>query len=262
MLCLKINYVDMKKFRVYMVICTLLLQSNYLISQNQTNTNSSDFEKRLSNLENYKENINTVSKIEVQAAKEELKKEFDSDYKNVRNLLALILGLGLPTTLYAVYMMYWGFSKKMKNIINEKIETIVEHKREEIIKLINNQEFEKNLKNNKKLLVISENEDAQDEIKRMMSNFKFKNLTFRINKSFQNMPEHDLIIFNNCDDSLTQQDINEFMDSIDDEDTYFVAYTSKQLERNPRLNFANSKFTLYHNILTTLSFVETLKQDE
>lgn len=122
--------------------------------------------------------------------------------------------------------------------------------------------IEKNLKNNKKLLVISENEDAQDEIRRMMSNFKFKNLTFRINKSFNNMPEHDLVVFNNCDDSLTQHDINDFMNNITDEDTYFVAYTSRQLERNPRLNFANSKFTLYHNILTTLSFVETLRQEE
>lgn len=252
----------MKKFRAYVLVCMFLLQSNYLISQNQTSTTSTDIEKRLSNLENYKENIDNVSKIEVQAAKEDLKKELDSDYETVRNLLVLILGIGLPATSYTVYMMFWGFNKKMKNLINEKIETIVEHKREEIIKLINNQEFEKNLKNNKKLLVISENEDAQNEIKRMMSNFKFKNLIFRINKSFQNMPEHDLVIFNNCDDSLTQQDINEFMNSITDEDTYFVAYTSKQLERNPRLNFANSKFTLYHNILTTLSFVETLKQDE
>ncbi len=252
----------MKKIKVISLFCLFLLQSNYMLSQNSAKLNPTDIERRLSTLENYKENIDNVSKIEVQAAKEELKKEFDSDYKNVRNLLALILGLGLPATLYTVYMMFWGVNKKMKNLINEKIETIVEHKREEIIKLINNQEFEKNLKNNKKLLVISENEDAQDEIKRMMSNFKFKNLAFRINKSFQNIPEHDLIIFNNCDDSLTQQDINEFMDSITDEDTYFVAYTSKQLERNPRLNFANSKFTLYHNILTTLSFVETLKQDE
>lgn len=254
----------MRKFRIYILLFMLLLQSTQVISQNQTstNTNLADIEKRLNNLEDYKENIDNVSKIEVQAAKEELKKEFESDYENVRNLLAVILGLGLPATLYTVYMMFWGFNKKMKNLINEKIETIVEHKREEIIKLINNQEFEKNLKNNKKLLVISENEDAQDEIKRMMSNFKFKNLTFRINKSFNNMPEHDLVVFNNCDDSLTQQDINDFMNSITDEDTYFVAYTSRQLERNPRLNFANSKFTLYHNILTTLSFVETLKQDE
>ena len=68
MLCLKINYIDMKKIRVYMLVCMLLLQSNYLISQNQTNTNSSDIEKRLSNLENYKENINNISKVEVQAA--------------------------------------------------------------------------------------------------------------------------------------------------------------------------------------------------
>ncbi|RZJ88333.1 MAG: hypothetical protein EOO20_13905, partial [Chryseobacterium sp.] len=129
----------MKKFRAYVLVCMFLLQSNYLISQNQTSTTSTDIEKRLSDLENYKENIDNVSKIEVQAAKEDLKKELDSDYETVRNLLVLILGIGLPATSYTVYMMFWGFNKKMKNLINEKIETIVEHKREEIIKLINNQ---------------------------------------------------------------------------------------------------------------------------
>lgn len=46
-----------------------------------------------------------------------------------------------------------------------------------------------------------------------------------------------------------------------DDDICFVAYTTKTLDRNPRLNFANSKFTLYHSILTTLSFVESVKNE-
>ncbi|GAA4456475.1 hypothetical protein GCM10023092_21760 [Rurimicrobium arvi] len=211
-------------------------------------------------MEDYKTNIDNFSKIEVQKSANSLKKEIDEDYKSVKNLFTLLLIFGIPTTGYSVYMMFWGVSKKVKKTINEKIETIVEQKREEIIKLINSQEFESNLKNTKKILVISPNEDAQDEIKRTMSNFKFKNVLFRIHKSFTTVPEHDLIVFNNVDGEFLQKEINEIMADINGDDVCFVAYTTKNLERNPRLNFANAKYTLYHSILSTLSYVESLKE--
>ena len=252
----------MKTFKYIILLSIFFIQGHAAASQKDEKANIEDIQRRVVNLEDYKSNIDNLSKIEIQKAKDELKKEFDTDYENVRNMFYLILLLGIPTALGTLIMVFWGFNRKIKNLINEKIETIVEHKREDIIKLINNQEFERSLKNSKTLLVISANEDAQEEIKRMMHNFKFKNLIFRVNKTFQNIPEHDLVIFNNCDDKLTQQDVNEFMDSITDDDTYFVTFTPTQMERNPRLNFANSKFTLYHNILTTLSFVEAIKHDE
>jgi hypothetical protein len=258
---LKINYIDMRKLKLIAIIFSLMIQSNMLFAENTTDK-TIELEKRITYLEEYKSNIDNLSKIEIQKAKDELKKELDSKYEDVENLLKLILILGIPTTLWGFYMAIWGIKRKVQKLIDDKIETIVEQKREEIIKLVSNQEFETSLKNTKKIVVISPTEDAQDEVKKTMSNFKFKNLIFRINNTFNEIPEHDLIIFNNIDGEFSQIEIDNIMAEESDEDVCFVAYTTKNLDRNARLNFANSKFTLYHSILTTLSFVESIKKED
>ncbi|WP_291132629.1 NARF domain-containing protein [Flavobacterium sp. UBA7682] len=219
-------------------------------------------EGRVTQLENYKINIENVYKAEYQKSQNDLAKDIDEKYKDVRNLFAMILILGIPSSLYGIYLMFWGIKKKVNQSIAEKIETIVEQKREDIIKLIQSQKFERRLKDTKKIIVISENEESQEEIKSTIETFKFKNVVYRINKSYDNLPEYDLIIINNCDGEFKQEDVTDIINSAADDDVCFVAYTTKQLDRNPKLNFANSKFTLYHNILTTLSFSEAIKINE
>jgi hypothetical protein len=258
---LKINYIDMNKVKIVVVMFFVIIQCDLLFAVN-TPDKTIELEKRISYLEEYKSNIDNLSKIEIQNAKDELKKELDDKYEDVENLLKLILILGIPTTLWGFYMAVWGIKKKVQKLIDDKIETIVEQKREEIIKLVSNQEFETSIKNTKKIVVISPTEDAQDEVKKTMSNFKFKNLIFRINNTFNEIPEHDLIVFNNIDGDFLQTEINDIMSEESDDDICFVAYTTKTLDRNPRLNFANSKFTLYHSILITLSFVESIKKED
>ncbi len=247
----------MKIAKFILLICCVTIWSNSLAQNDSAKIAS--VEQRLRYLEDYKANIDNYSKVETHKAVEAAKMQIDDEYKNVRNIFLIILGLGIPATLYGIYMMFWGMNKKIKTAINERIETIVEQKREEIIKLVSNQEFETRLKAQKKILVISANESSQEEVKHTMSKFKFKNVIYRVNGSFDEFPDHDLIVFNNADGDLSQQNIKDIITSNTDEDACFVAYTTKQLDRNPRLNFANSKFTLYHSLLTTLSYVESIK---
>ena len=232
-----------------------------MIGKEIDSTKINNLQNRVTQLENYKVNIENVYKAEFQKTHNELVKQIDDDYGNVKNLFTMILIIGVPSSLCGIFMMFLGIKKKVNQTINEKIETIVEQKREDLIKLIQSQEFERRLKETKKILVISENEAAQEEIKSTVEKFKFKNVIYRINKTFVNLPEYDLGIINNCDGEFNQEDVNEIINYSDDEDVCFVAYTTKQLERNPKLNFANSKFTLYHNILNTLSFSETIRMN-
>lgn len=221
-----------------------------------------NLEGRVSQLEDYKMNIENVYKAEYQKSQNELTKDIDEKYKDVRNLFTMILILGIPGSLYGIYLMFWGIKKKVNQSIAEKIETIVEQKREDIIKLIQSQKIERRLKESKKIIVISENEESQEEIKSTIETFKFKNVIYRINKSYDSLPEYDLIIINNCDGVFKQEDVTDIINFADNDDVCFVAYTTKQLDRNPKLNFANSKFTLYHSILTTLSFSEAIKMND
>jgi len=217
-------------------------------------------ETKVQLIEDYKANIEQFAKVEFEKYKSELKGKIDNDYENVRNLLALILLIGVPTTLYGLYEMLWGVKKKVSKAIEDKIETIVELKREDIIKLINNQASDRQIKENMKILILSETEEAQEVIRNTTSNMGFKNLIFRLANSTVVLPENDLIIINNIDGEFSQVKINEIVNNDTDEDTFIVAYTSKQIDRNPRMNFANSKFTLYHSILTTLRYTTSIKE--
>lgn len=78
--------------------------------------------------------------------------------------------------------------------------------------------------------------------------------------SFEEIPDHDLMIFNTPKGELSQEKIDELMNLTDDEEHHYVAYTSTQrFIPNDRLNFSNSKFTIYHNILSTLKYSEIAK---
>ncbi|WP_417371947.1 NARF domain-containing protein [Gelidibacter japonicus] len=242
---------------------TILICSIFTISSTFGQVDSLRFkelETKVQLMEDYKSNIDQYSKVELEKHKAELKKSFDENYENVRNLFALILIIGIPSTLYGIYVMFWGVNKKIKKAIEEKIEKIVELKREDIIKLINNQVFDRRIKETKKILIISETEDAQEDIRSTMSNMGFKNLIYRLTNSTTIWPENDLIVINNIDGEFSQDKINQIIEDNEDEDTCFVAYTSKQIDRNPRMNFANSKYTLYHSILTTLAFITSIKE--
>ncbi|MBS1530227.1 MAG: hypothetical protein JSU01_07965 [Bacteroidetes bacterium] len=213
----------------------------------------------MKNLEDYKSNIDNLSK----AQSENLKKYVDEEIKkgmaqvdDAKKMIAWVLFLGLPVTLVAIIGLYFTALKKAKKFVIDKIETIVEGKREEIIRLIETEAFDTKLRNTKQLLVISGDEDAQESLKKFMVKLKFKHVTYRIAGTFSDVPEHDLMIFNTPDGNLSQETIDKFMNQTEDEDTCYVAFTTKQLNRDPRLNFSNSRYTLYHNILSTLKFSE------
>lgn len=214
-----------------------------------------NLEMKVNLMEEYKSNIEQYSKIQLERNKDELKNETEK----VFIILAILSIIGLPSTIYTIYMMFWGVNKRIKKAIDDKITTIVEEKREDIIKLIKNQSFDRILKETKKILIISKTEDSQNNIKKIVLGMGFKNLIFRQLNTTRNIPENDLVVFNNIDGNFSQNEIDKIVKSDKREDSCFVAYTLKQLDRNPRMNFANSKFTLYNAILTTLTFMNTIE---
>lgn len=219
-------------------------------------------ETRITTLENYKDNIEQLYTINA----EKLKKHVDDnvekkveDIDEAKKILKWLLFLGIPGTILGLLAVYFGAVKRAKKIIVERIETIVEHKRDDLIKLIETQEYDTKIKNTKKLLVLSPNDQANEKIKATFSKLKFKSVNFRVVTQYVAFNDYDLVIFNDSDGSFSQAVIDDYISNTPDEDISFVAYTIKNLTRNPRINFSNSPFTLYHSILSTLKYTEILK---
>lgn len=219
-------------------------------------------EQRIANLENYKANLDQLYEIKSAQLKSEIIKSADEKMKEVeetKRIIYLILYIGLPATVLGLGGVYLSAIKKSKNLIHEKIERIVEHKREEFIKLIETQAFDSKLKKSKKIVVLSPSDNANEQIKQFFTKVKFDEVKFRVVNHYALVEDFDLIVFNDFDGSFSQEIINEYLINIQDEDVCFVAYTTKNLNRNHRVNFSNSPFTLYHSILSTLKYSEILK---
>jgi len=217
---------------------------------------------RIKNLEEYRENLEKIYQLRSEELNKTINEKIDAKTKEVteaNKTLSLFLLIGIPATLGGLVIVYFGATMKAKKMMIEKIEKIVEHKREEIIRLIETQEFDTKLRRTKKLMVLSPTEEAQESIKPFFSKVKFENVNFRIVSAYQDFSEYDLIVFNDHNSPFDEDIIQEYLNNAKNEDTTFVAYTSRQLKRDHRMNFSNNRFTLYHSILSTLKYAEILK---
>ncbi|MFN3773486.1 NARF domain-containing protein [Cloacibacterium normanense] len=242
----------MKKFNLLLI---LLVFPIFLFAKNDTLSLSS-INKRLSNIEEYKENIDRTAKIDYYNSIKEFKKETEETSKSLFWLIGGLAVVAIAALGINLYNLLWGINKKINKKITDKIETIVEQKREDIISIIKDEEYERKLKGNKKVLVISSSRESEEQVKNTFSNMGFKNILFRVKDNFTTIPDNDIIVFNNINAELDQSYINEIVNQIDDDEKCYIGYTIQSLERHEQFNFANSRFTLYHQILNTLKFYD------
>lgn len=223
---------------------------------------STSLSLRVHNLEEYRANLEKLYQLSAKELNQAVDAKIDEKTKDLteaHKTLSLLLWVGVPGTMIALLGVYFGATIKAKKMMVEKIEKIVEHKREEIIRLIETQEFDTRLRKTKKLMVLSSTEKAQDLIKAFFTRVQFSSVNYRIVGTYQDFGDYDLIVFNDCGDQFDENIIDEYLKNAKNDDVSFVAYTSRQLKRDPRLNFSNSQFTLYHSILSTLKYAEILK---
>jgi hypothetical protein len=243
-----------------LILCTLgIVFFTEVFAQNKP---IDSLKARVTVLENYKTNIEQLYTINAEKLNKHVNDTVDKkveDIDEAKRILKWLLLIGVPATILGLLTVYFGAVKKARKIIVERIETIVEHKREDLIKLIETQEFDTKLKNTKKLLVLSANDAANEKVKETFSKLRFKTVNFRVVTQYTAFADYDLIIFNDFDGLFSQAVIDDYIANIPDEDVSFVAFTTKNLTRNPRINFSNSPFTLYHSILSTLKYTEILK---
>lgn len=213
----------MKKYSL-LLFTVLFFMGSHVIAQ----TSSSDsLRHRISVLEDYKQNLDQRYANSEAALKNQIDaklEESSKDIKDAKLLLKWLLFVGMPLTLGGFLLIYFQGIKKAKKIVADKIANIIEHNREEIIRLIESQEFETKLRTTKNIVVISPNATSEQSIKQIMTKFKFKSISYRVDGSYTQLPAHDLIVFNNYDGTFNQQTIDDYLRNIPDDDIHFVAY--------------------------------------
>lgn len=245
----------MRKFS-YIVILIMLF-CNLVYGQNQntivlSKQDSADLYYRIKLLESSKESIN-----------DQLKNKFD-EYKNsndrqmnplyIVSMVVIILA-GLGMTGYFTYM-----KKYVNSIVTKRIACIIEEKKNQIVELIRNYEYESILKREKKILLLSANPSENMQLSDFCSKFDFSNVKNIVIDNFKNIEtnttikESDVIVINNIKKTINDEDLKRIFDFFSDYKNSFIYYGiyNSILAGLKNVNFANSDFTLYSRILETL----------
>lgn len=180
-----------------------------------------------------------------------------------------VFGIGLIGTIIAGFFYFKKFIKDKSeeiaiNRITERIANIVDNNKNKILDLIKSQDLDYKIKNSKKLLIISQNMNDSNEIKDLFLKFGFLRVDCEILSSFQNRNNYDLIIFDFIKTPPLEPLIKDFLDNTDAK-TDFIYYGGSNLSllnnyRN-KANGANSKFTLYSQVMNTLKVKELLNEN-
>lgn len=175
-------------------------------------------------------------------------------------IIGFLLAAGIGILLYQYFV---NLKKKVDKLFKEKIENHLNENSQFLIDVITSQKVETQIKKNKKLLVLAGNDEEKNKVKTLLKAMGFDHIQIEVIQQFGNIPQSDLVIFSNTNKALSDDVISEFIKNSGDDDDFIFFGDRLVLDRaDPnaeKVNFANSKYTLYHQIINTLSFKEVYK---
>lgn len=205
------------------------------------------------------ESLKSEIDSQITAAKTEINEKL-SWIKIVGTVCGIILAAGILTL---VYQFFFGLKKLAEQKIKEKLDTHLADNTNYIIDVISSQRTETLIKNSKKVLIICGQEEDKDDAIRLLKSMHFKKIETTVLKFYEKLPSADLYVLNNQTGKLHQELVIEFLEKSESDDSFVYYGGPLQYDRNAsyadQLNFANTKYTLYHQIINMLSFKEVMK---
>lgn len=227
-------------------------------------------EKRIEVLEGQKENLDKQSELiqkNIEGKAAQLDNQFNSNKIEIDkklqtvDIIISVFGLGLIGTIIGFFITFKNFiTKKAEEVaekrINETIGSIIENNKNQIIDIVKSQDLEQQIRQESKILIVSDALATANETKMFLQEIGFKtgNLDVVTSEKFSKpTKEFDLIILD--DHKITKSHHDIFREFTEKVNVYFVFYGDRfDATRREKLNFANSTFTLYSQIVSTLKF--------
>ncbi len=256
--------------RVHQIIILIFLLST-VINQTATGNDKTlqEIELKINAIESQQKIASqeaTLYQKELEIKNNQLKSEVEKSLSTI-NWIISMLGIG-GLGIFGIFFVYFKnlIKKKAEKIANKKIKkalaTIVRDKEAELTSLIQSQSLEYKVRNESKLLVVSETQADANYMKNFLSRSGFVNVDYKINKSFEKpVNNYDLIIFDDHQVTKNCHDLfREYMEKLSNEDVNFIFFGDRfNIQNREKINFANSKFTLYSQIINSLKFRELMR---
>ncbi|MCT4596995.1 MAG: hypothetical protein N4A50_03825 [Vallitalea sp.] len=264
----------MKLKQLYLTLILLVLIPCTYVNAQENITNSK-FQEKLDELEvNILKYDNKIDKSYNELYKSflDLKKQWSDEIivleakkKDVDKTLACIIIISVLLGITSILKLFKEMKKRVDNKIEESLEKHIKLGKDELIKLVQGQQIETKLMNEKKILVVSEDLESMSSISPIMNVFTNKDYysTKDIDKSIYS--EYDLILFNCVSEQFIKECIE---DTIINSSLVYVCYinngiriSNEVMALTEKINCANSKIQLYQNMMNSLKYQENILQN-
>ncbi len=271
---------NINAMRILIMIIIVLLGHSFVFAQDSPPESKEiqDLKNRIQVLENQKENLDKQADILQQnfdLKTRELNSQFTAyklEVEKSTRLVYFILGaLGLLTAgaFIAIILHFRKFIQKQAEAfatskVSIALDTIVEDKKAEIIALINNQSIENRIKEKSRILALVESEEDQKQLQNFFDNTGFKNIKFEKSDQYKQPGKKiELIIFVDQRNTKNRHDLfREYIQRLEDKETLFIFYGPHfKVDKTDKLNFTNSKYTFYSQIINSLTYKEITKKN-
>ncbi len=229
-------------------------------------------EYRVKMLEDYNERVlqqqfeaqkNQLSQqisIELDKAKLELSTEV-STFKIISYVVGATLALGIG---YVIWQVVIGLKKRVERVMKVNLEKHLKENTGYLLDLITSQKIENTIRKLRKVFVASGSAQDLSRTVGLLKDMKFENVEGNVYNEYSKLPAADIYIFSSKDNTMSSDLINEFMKNGEQADCYIYYGTGRLVvdasaSYAEQVNFANSRFTLYHQALTTLAFKDAIK---
>lgn len=222
---------------------------------------------------NYKEvYASTISSEEImQKEVENLKeknKNLEEKYSELSKTFDKIIGI--VTGVSAVFGVSVFYLVKQSNKIAQKhIAKKIGEETDRIKSMIKACKKEEKLKNEKNILVISENDQEEQEIQKLLKPFK-KITTIKIIDNSKELNKYDVILFNDINGNIQNEDMKKIINKNSNDKAVYFYFNKRDIkdpnkkpkifiyEGNENINYAKSNTTFYGNLIDLMKYQEEI----
>lgn len=203
--------------------------------------------------------LSSTIEIELENAKREVTDQLWV-LKITGGVITLLLAIGIGVLLYKYF---WGLQKLADKMLKERLKIHLEDNSSYLLDLITSQKVENLIRKSKRIFVIAGSVTDLNQSMKLFKDMKFMNVEGNVFRYYEKPGPSDLIVFSARDGSLPDELVNEFLEKGGPDESYVYFNSShlkydRQASYAERLNFANSQFTLYHQIINVLSFKDLI----
>lgn len=203
------------------------------------------------------------AELKIEETMNSKKKALDNDLLEVQGkfkefgIYLSMIGIG---SLLGLVGIWFALKKWVEAQYQTKLGTLIKDKRVEFEAMIASQDLENQIRKTEQFLVLSTAGNKKTKLDELLHTLNIDNTSSHLIQDKSEVPATALtgdaiVIINDLDGNFDREILTDILDRADNKSLFLGFATGKErLPSDPRMNFTNSKFTFYHNLINLAKY--------